>query len=85
MPLNRVEERRIEEFIRRYNENHEKEHIDNSRLPAGSPMYYYCKACGQYITALPEAHFTRAPQLCEDCKDLKKEALLAEAQRRIEQ
>ena len=85
MELNRIEERKIEEFILRYKANQQSQPYrrDNADLPAGSPMYYYCKACGKFITALPEAHFSPAPRYCEDCEDLHQEALLAEALRRI--
>lgn len=84
MKLNRVEERQIEEFIRRFTASKLGDgRVDNSSLPAGSPMYYYCRACGAFITALPEAHFSPAPKYCDDCEDLKKEALLDEALRRV--
>jgi hypothetical protein len=83
MKLNRVEERLIDEFMRRYESNKQKQPFDNSSLVAGSPMYYYCKACGAFITALPETHFTPAPRYCDDCERLKTEALLDEALRRV--
>jgi hypothetical protein len=84
MELNRVEERKVENFIRRYTASQisKDQRVDNSSLPAGAPMYYFCRACGQFITALPEAHFSPAPKYCDDCEDLKKEALLDEALRR---
>jgi hypothetical protein len=82
MKLNRIEERKIEEFIIRYQKHKDEEHPDNSRFPAGSPMYYYCKACGVFITALPEEHISPAPRYCEACEDLKANVLLDEALRR---
>ena len=82
MKLNRIEQRKVEEFIRRYQARNTQP-INNSDLIAGSPMYYYCKACGAFITALPEAHISPAPKYCESCQDLKKEALLDEALRRV--
>jgi len=78
--LTRVEERMVQNSIARY---HKKiEHVDNSSLPAGSPMYFYCRACGIHVATLPEDYLTPPPKLCEDCADLKKQALLEEAQRR---
>jgi hypothetical protein len=40
--------------------------VDNAKLHAGSPMYYYCRLCGQQIV-LPETHLQMAPWFCEDC------------------
>jgi hypothetical protein len=82
MKLNRIEERKVDEFIRRYRAKPEP--IDNSRLVAGSPMYFYCKACGAYITSLPEGYLTVPPRYCEACEDLKTLALLDEALRRAQ-
>lgn len=42
--------------------------VDNSKLPAGSPMYYYCRLCGQTMI-LPELHMEMAPRYCEYCID----------------
>jgi hypothetical protein len=81
MELNHIEQRKIDEFVRRYKASAGSERIDNSRLVAGSPMYYYCKACGVFITALPEAHFSPAPKYCDACNELHKEALLDQALR----
>jgi len=55
-------------FIRRYLEFAGKQ-IDNSSLPAGSPMYYYCHGCGIQVAVLPETWFLNAPpNYCESCK-----------------
>jgi hypothetical protein len=45
--------------------------IDNSRLPAGAPMYYYCTSCGHEADVLPESHWGRPKQLCGECQALK--------------
>jgi hypothetical protein len=50
---------------------HKPKRIDNSSLPAGAPMYYYCKACGHIADVLPESHLFRPRQLCEECQALK--------------
>jgi hypothetical protein len=44
----------------------ERPRVDNAKLHAGSPMYYYCRLCGQQIV-LPETHLQMAPWFCEDC------------------
>lgn len=81
--LSRIEERKVENFVRRYKENQSKPRINNSDLVAGSPMYYYCRACGVHTVTLPETHWSAPPRYCDDCEELRKEALLDEAQRRL--
>lgn len=45
--------------------------IDNGKLPAGSPMYYYCKACGHLSDTKPENWFMYPPlPLCNECQAL---------------
>jgi hypothetical protein len=46
--------------------NARKKRVDNSKLWAGSPMYYYCVLCGNEIV-LPEDHICKTPRYCEDC------------------
>ncbi len=41
--------------------------VDNSRLYAGSPMYYYCKHCGLLTETLPESHMERPKAVCDEC------------------
>jgi hypothetical protein len=55
-------------FEERQATNSKLERIDNARLPAGSPMYYYCRLCGQTMV-LPETHLEMAPRYCEYCID----------------
>lgn len=45
--------------------------IDNSSLPAGYPMYYYCISCGHISDTLPEGHFGSPKRLCDFCVGLK--------------
>jgi hypothetical protein len=45
--------------------------IDNSRLYAGSPMYFYCQSCGYQSDILPEAYIGTPRKLCDDCQRLK--------------
>ena len=48
------------------------EQIANASLPAGSPMYYYCKSCGALADTLPENWFLGSPKkLCDECQALK--------------
>jgi hypothetical protein len=39
---------------------------DNSKLYAGSPMFYYCRICGAEIV-LSETHIEPAPWFCTEC------------------
>lgn len=66
----------IKGFAFRYKRNSKEKQINNSDLPAGSPMYYYCKKCLAYITTLPECHFGRAPSLCTACEFLVKQGVI---------
>lgn len=50
---------------------HPPEKIVNSQLPAGSPMFYYCRACGHLADTLPENWWIRPPaKLCKECQAL---------------
>lgn len=44
--------------------------VENSRLPAGSPMYYYCKLCGLLADRLPESHFDAPRRYCMACQEM---------------
>lgn len=46
----------------------EQKDINNSSLPAGSPMFYYCNGCGLQNIVLPEAHLQMPPKLCTECQ-----------------
>lgn len=45
--------------------------IDNSSLPAGSPMYFYCNYCSHLSDTLPEGYLSRPSHICAECKALK--------------
>lgn len=49
----------------------ERGRIDNGDLPAGAPMYYYCRHCGLQSDVLPENWVDKPPhfQVCEECAD----------------
>lgn len=50
--------------------NAKKPKIDNSSLPAGSPMFFDCLTCNAEIV-VPETYLYK-PDLCEECLALKK-------------
>lgn len=54
----------------------EGKQIDNSRLHAGSPMYYYCRHCGAHTETLPESHWGRPKTVCDPCDVLHKHGLI---------
>ena len=47
------------------------EQIDNARLHAGSPMYFYCISCGHQSDVLPESYIGRPNRTCKECRALK--------------
>jgi hypothetical protein len=47
------------------------ERIDNGKLRAGSPMYFYCIACGHLAGELPEDFLQAPPKLCGECLALR--------------
>ena len=62
----------LKALAKRRKENKKKKRIDNSSLPAGSPMYFYCKSCGGLADTLPENYFLSTPKnLCGECQALK--------------
>lgn len=44
--------------------------IDNSRLYAGSPMYFYCASCGHESDVLPENYLKFPRRFCDPCGEL---------------
>ena len=66
------------EFAKRYAKYRGKQ-IDNSSLPAGSPMYYYCKGCEALLETRPEGWFGRGPEpYCTSCTILAAHGMLDE-------
>ena len=45
--------------------------IDNSSLPAGSPMFFYCVTCGHLSDTKPESYTSVPKSLCAECQALK--------------
>ncbi len=45
--------------------------MNNSSLPAGSPMFFYCEICGHESDRLPESYTTSPNKLCTPCRELK--------------
>ncbi len=64
----------LEALAKRRARAEKEEKIDNSRLVAGSPMYYYCAGCGLLSDTLPEnwdPRLTQPKKLCGECRALK--------------
>ncbi len=66
----------LEQFEKRKAENAKKEQIDNLKLRAGSPMYYYCKFCGEHTQTLPETHICAPKVICDPCQVLNDHGLI---------
>lgn len=59
----------LQKLAERRAANAGKPKFDNSSLPAGSPMYFPCLTCGDFIV-VPE-NYTKKPSLCPECSALK--------------
>lgn len=68
----------IEKFVNR--RNNCPEQIDNAKLPAGSPMVYYCRLCGHESEQLPEDHWMIPRRYCKECTKMKMGAGLTDQQ-----
>ncbi|MBL8830353.1 MAG: hypothetical protein JNM18_25470 [Planctomycetaceae bacterium] len=69
----------LNQFARRRLYASEIEKIENADLPAGSPMYFYCRHCGIPSEVLPEDYVFPPLQECSQCQGLKSEGWLEEA------
>jgi hypothetical protein len=65
-----VIDRMVKNFRKRKAENAKKEQINNARLPAGSPMYFYCRYCGDSTAVLPEGYTCKPRTVCVPCEGL---------------
>lgn len=69
----------IEQFSRRQRIAVGIEKTENCDLPAGSPMYFYCRHCGIPTEILPEDYVFPPIAECSQCRGLKNEGWLEEA------
>ena len=65
----------LAQFEKRKKANAGKQ-INNGSLPAGSPMYYYCKRCGAHTETLSESHSSKPKTICEPCDALRVHGLI---------
>ena len=61
----------LEQLKKRREKNAKEEKIDNASLHAGSPMYFYCTACGGLADTKPETYTDSPKKLCDECQALK--------------
>lgn len=52
------------------------EQINNHNLPAGSPMYFYCKHCGHESDTVSEDYLEKPKTICPECELLIKYNLI---------
>lgn len=77
LELSIVEQRLVKQFWDRKTQSSVKGYkVDNSRLYAGSPMYYYCRYCGIHTQTLSETHFSTPRTICDGCQRLVDAALM---------
>jgi hypothetical protein len=60
----------MKQFSKRKKANSKKKQIDNASLYAGSPMYFYCKFCGEPTDTLPESYTCTPKTVCDPCEIL---------------
>lgn len=84
-PTNPTMTTAIKQFAQRRLLAAEIEKIDNADLPAGSPMYFYCRHCGIPTEVLPEDYVFPPLRECSQCQGLKSEGWLGEAKVASEQ
>lgn len=65
----------MRQFKKRKKANKGKQ-VDNSSLYAGSPMYYYCRYCGELTECLPESHWNSPKTVCDPCDVLHQHGLI---------
>ncbi len=54
---------------------------DNSEMPAGMPMIYFCDHCGWPMCILDEQFFlTQVPRACSECAVMQERGWLEEAE-----
>ena len=74
-----AKEAAIKQFRRRFEFAKKQQNYNNNDLPAGSPIYVYCGFCNILVERLPEdylfSHFTE----CSQCKGLRENGWLEEA------
>jgi hypothetical protein len=59
-----------EEFFKRYQAKKDNM-VNNSSLPAGSPMYYYCNGCCTLVATIPEGSWNHSrSKYCGSCEQL---------------
>ena len=71
------------QFARRRLYASEIEKIENADIPAGSPMYFYCRHCGIPTEVLPEDYVFPPMRECSQCQGLKNEGWLEGAKVRL--
>ncbi len=55
---------------REYRKAHPPVQINNISLPTGSPLYFYCHACGHLAEEKPEDYTTAVKTHCALCQEL---------------
>ena len=75
-----AKETAILQFVRRKKFVDEKvKKVNNSTLPAGSPVFTYCRHCGIPLEKLPEDYLFRPYSTCSQCSGLENEGWLEDA------
>lgn len=79
LAVERGREYALAQFEARKAENRKVRRPNNSEFWAGSPMYFYCRACGDLADIKSESYNPRTDPvkpLCVECEALKEKGLL---------
>ncbi len=74
----------IEQFVGRATAARKQKRVENDKLYAGSPMYFYCVHCGIVCDVLPEEYCFSPHRECSQCVGLSKESLIGVAKAVLE-
>ncbi len=74
-------EEAISQYIRRVTFARGLKKIDNEKLNAGEPMFFYCRHCGVPTECLPEDYLFTPYSQCSQCKGLEEQGWLNDARR----
>jgi hypothetical protein len=78
---NQDKDQALAELAQRRQKSQGEVQIDDSSLPAGSPMHIYCRCCGQLARQVPEDYRpSQISYLCTLCENLAKNGWITKDQ-----
>ncbi len=75
----------INQFVKRALQARRTVRVENDRLKAGEPMYFYCEHCGIICDVLPEEYCFAPHRRCSQCEGLQEMCLVGEAKAALQE